>query len=107
MSKEYEGQDPLAIAQQAERDLNSNAMKQGEGSGASDSSTPPPPPPPSTHYEPPTDTPSSAKDSGVNENVINKFPGSEVKIGSAASGAGDNREIPLDEGGDINPRTGQ
>ena len=31
MSKEYEGQDPLAIAQQAERDLNSNAMKQGEG----------------------------------------------------------------------------
>ncbi len=29
MSKEYEGQDPLAIAQQAERDLNSNAMKQG------------------------------------------------------------------------------
>lgn len=42
MSKEYEGQDPLAIAQQAERDLNSNAMKQGEGRnlryGASDSS---------------------------------------------------------------------
>ena len=31
MSREYEGQDPLELAQQAERDLNSNAMKQGEG----------------------------------------------------------------------------
>ena len=31
MSKEYEGQDPLDIAQRAERDLNSNALKQGEG----------------------------------------------------------------------------
>ena len=30
MSQQYEGQDPLAIAQQAERDLNSNAMKSGE-----------------------------------------------------------------------------
>jgi hypothetical protein len=29
MSKEYEGQDPIAIAQQAERDLNSTAAKQG------------------------------------------------------------------------------
>lgn len=42
MSQEYEGQDPLVIAQQAERDLNSNALKQGEGRnlryGASDSS---------------------------------------------------------------------
>ena len=38
MSKEYEGQDPLAIAQQAERDLNSNAAKTGDGNkGASDS----------------------------------------------------------------------
>ena len=31
MSKEYEGQDPMAIAQQAERDLNSNAAKTGHG----------------------------------------------------------------------------
>lgn len=31
MSAEYEGQDPLEIAKQAERDLNSNALKQGEG----------------------------------------------------------------------------
>ncbi len=33
MSKEYEGQDPLAIAQQAERDLNSHAAKHGLSSG--------------------------------------------------------------------------
>ena len=31
MSAEYEGQDVLEIAKQAERDLNSSAMKQGEG----------------------------------------------------------------------------
>ena len=46
-------------------------------------------------------------ESGVDESVVNKFPGSEVKVGSAASGAGDNREIPLEEGGDINRATGQ
>lgn len=33
--------------------------------------------------------------------VTAKFPGSSVVIGSAASGAGDNREIPVEEGGDI------
>ena len=31
MSAEYEGQDPLEIAKQAERDLNSSAMRQGDG----------------------------------------------------------------------------
>ena len=49
MSKEYEGQDPIAIAQQAERDLNSSDAKQGHSNerstvntgkqNASDSST--------------------------------------------------------------------
>jgi hypothetical protein len=48
MSAEYEGQDPLKIAQQAERELNSESAKQGastestgvnrHGYGASDSS---------------------------------------------------------------------
>ena len=41
-------------------------------------------------------------DSGVDESVTSKFPGSTVVTGSAASGAGDNREIPEEEGGDIN-----
>ena len=35
MSQEYEGQDPLAIAQQAERDLNSHGAKHGYSTGES------------------------------------------------------------------------
>ncbi|KAI9659085.1 MAG: hypothetical protein M1821_002045 [Bathelium mastoideum] len=50
---------------------------------------------------------SIAAESGVDESVRQKFPGAEVTYGSAASGAGDNREIPLSEGGEINPATGQ
>ena len=119
MSAEYEGQDPIAIAQQAERDLNSNAAKTGastessgnrRGANASDSST----------FESPRDatcrmiiwtelTPVTfpANESGVDQNVESKFPGSTVTYGSSASGAGDNREIPVSEGGDVNPDTGK
>jgi len=94
MSAEYEGQDPLKLAKQAERDLNSHTAKTGadadnksvsQGYGASDSTI----------------------ESGVDENAASKFPGAEVTYGSAASGAGGNREIPLSEGGDIDPRTGK
>lgn len=42
-------------------------------------------------------------ESGIDEAATNKFPGSEVKVGSAATG----REIPVEEGGDINKATGQ
>ena len=35
MSQEYEGQDPMALAQQAERDLNSHQAKHGYNSGES------------------------------------------------------------------------
>lgn len=48
-----------------------------------------------------------ALESGVDESVRNKFPGADVTYGSAASGAGNNRDIPLSEGGDINPSTGK
>lgn len=48
-----------------------------------------------------------ALESGVDESVRGKFPGADVTYGSSASGASDNREIPLSEGGDINPRTGK
>ena len=48
-----------------------------------------------------------SQESGVDESVTTKFPGSEVVYGSAASGQGDNRDIPEEEGGGINPRTGQ
>lgn len=43
----------------------------------------------------------TALESGVDDSVVNKFPGADVTYGSAASGAGDNREIPVKEGGDI------
>ena len=46
----------------------------------------------------------TATESGIDEAAVNKYPGGEVKIGSAASGAGDNREIPVEEGGDISNR---
>lgn len=42
-----------------------------------------------------------AGDSGVDETVTSKFPGSTVTVGSAASGVGDNREISVEEGGDV------
>ena len=35
MSQEYEGQDPMALAQQAERDLNSHQAKHGYSSSDS------------------------------------------------------------------------
>ena len=50
--------------------------------------------------------PTPTRESGVDETVRYKFPGAHVIDGSGASGAGDNREIPLEEGGDINPKTG-
>ncbi|KAM3075215.1 hypothetical protein ACMFMG_007336 [Clarireedia jacksonii] len=74
----YENKDPLELAKQAEADLNSHAAKHGVAS-----------------------TSDSANESGVNQGVESKFPGASVTYGSAASGAGDNREIPVEEGGDI------
>jgi len=84
MSQEYAGKDPLDIAAQAEKDLNSLGAKTG-AKGGSDSTL----------------------ESGVDEAVQGKFPGADVTYGSAASGAGDNREIPLSEGGDIDKTTGR
>ena len=49
----------------------------------------------------------AAERSGVDESVEKKFPGASVTYGSAASGAGDNRDIPESEGGGVNPVTGQ
>ena len=48
-----------------------------------------------------------ANESGIDQGVTSKFPGSTATYGSAASGAGDNREIPESEGGEINRVTGQ
>ena len=40
----------------------------------------------------------------MNEDLTDKFPGSTVTVGSAASGQGGNREIPVDEGGSVDDR---
>ena len=46
----------------------------------------------------------SATESGVDENQASRFAGGSVTYGSAASGAGDNREIPVEEGGSIDDK---
>lgn len=45
-----------------------------------------------------------ALESGVNEAGAEKFPGGSVTYGSAASGRGDNREIPESEGGSMDAK---
>ncbi|MCJ1371236.1 hypothetical protein MMC20_002451 [Loxospora ochrophaea] len=95
MSAQYQGQDPRVLAQRAERDLNSQAAKQGHDASLMSqfghSST-------TLNRVEPSD---STLESGVDESVTRRFPGSTATTGSAASGAGDNREIPMEEGGDI------
>ncbi|EEP76152.1 predicted protein [Uncinocarpus reesii 1704] len=72
------------LAKEAERDLNSYQAKQGVG---------------------PKSTSIKADESGVNADVERRFPGSEVKYGSAATtGTGDNRPIPEEEGGRYDDR---
>ncbi|KAE9989655.1 hypothetical protein EG327_002418 [Venturia inaequalis] len=76
MAQEYKGQNPLDIAKQAEKDMNSLENRTGTGKSSD-----------------------SGLESGVNEAGAEKFPGGSVTYGSAASGRGDNREIPESEGG--------
>ncbi|KAJ4984963.1 hypothetical protein SVAN01_09569 [Stagonosporopsis vannaccii] len=94
MSAEYKGQNPLDIAKQAEADLNSRANVHGTDPNTANPNRGP-------------QASDSAKESGIDESAVNKFPGATVTVGSGASGAGNNRDIPLSEGGDINPATGQ
>jgi hypothetical protein len=117
----YENKDPIDLAKQAEADLNSHALKHGvhntsdsgmrlsffylrhslsclwlacllafpgfrDANAVQDADMMPQ---------------QTAAESGVNQGVETKFPGASVTYGSAASGAGDNREIPVEEGGDI------
>ena len=48
-----------------------------------------------------------ALESGIDQSVTKKFPGSTAEYGSKVSGAGDNREIPFEEGGDVQKGTGK
>jgi hypothetical protein len=127
MSAEYKNVDLNKIAQDAERDLNSDAAKKGHGDGPSSTfvfyiSPFPPltfpfithlslpmPPFPFIHCQKSTTqnqilTSLPVSDSGVDESVTTKFPGSTVEYGTGAS---NNRTIPESEGGSINPATGK
>lgn len=95
MSEEYKGQDPIVIAQQAERDLNSDAAKSGHRTDSDKTR--------GIHMN----ASDSTRESGVDESAAKQFAGGSVTYGSAASGAGNNRDIPLEEGGSINKETGQ
>jgi len=54
----------------------------------------------------PSPLPCIATQLTTNRAVTSRFPGATVTYGSAASGQGDNREIPVEEGGSIG-RDGQ
>ncbi|KIW27988.1 uncharacterized protein PV07_07680 [Cladophialophora immunda] len=94
MSELYKGQDLMDIAKQAERDLASAKSKHGAqdsgfgGKTVSGGSV-------------------STTESGIDQSVTNKFPGSTAEYGRKVSGAGDNREIPVEEGGGIQKGTGR
>ena len=49
----------------------------------------------------------TALESGIDQGVTQKFPGSTAEYGSHVSGAGNNRDIPPQEGGDIQKGTGR
>jgi len=87
MSSAYKNQDPLTLAKQAEEDLNSPSSKTGTRQNPSDSTI----------------------DSGIDTAATNKSPpgAATATYGSAASGAGGNREIPASEGGGEDPTTGR
>ncbi|RMZ67566.1 Kynurenine formamidase [Pyrenophora seminiperda CCB06] len=84
MAAEYKNTNVNELAKQAEQDLNSHSAKHGHEVGDS--------------------TLESGIDTG---NVEPHFAGASVKYGSSASGSGNNREIPPDEGGSLKPQNGQ
>ena len=114
----------LDIAAQAEQDLNSDRLKAGrqEGTGfggkdtkgGSTSSTSTSSPLPQALFLPnlvlqPLTNPPPADESGIDQSVESKFSqyGATADYGSHVSGAGNNRDIPLSEGGDIQKGTGR
>ncbi|KAF2200879.1 hypothetical protein GQ43DRAFT_395478 [Delitschia confertaspora ATCC 74209] len=85
-------QNPLDIAKQAEKDLNSYPAKHGHDLSGNKRAAP-------------RGTGDSTLNSGIDDSVQQKFPGSSAIYGSSASCVGDNCEIPLSDGGDIKPGT--
>lgn len=109
MSQDYSGEDPTILAKRAERDLNSYEAKTGHEKSSTGIQCYPKNSFPITLTLSRLITLSSptATESGVDATAENKFPGSQVTYGSAASGAGDNREIPSEEGGAQQRGTGR
>ncbi|KAH7093662.1 hypothetical protein FB567DRAFT_610234 [Paraphoma chrysanthemicola] len=123
MSANFENTTPLKVAEQAERDLNSDAAKKGHAGSASSTlplfftslfhpvllpaipttQTLPSPPHPKTPQSKRLTRSPTATDSGIDESATTKFPGSTVSYGTGGSL---NREIPESEGGSVNPATG-
>ncbi|EUC44035.1 hypothetical protein COCMIDRAFT_99285 [Bipolaris oryzae ATCC 44560] len=78
MSEAYKNTSLNEIAHKAEQDVNSHAAKHGHVYG------------------------DSTIESGIDSATVEtKFPGATATYGSAASGAGNNRDIPPEEGGDV------
>ncbi|KAK6378986.1 hypothetical protein LTS17_006689 [Exophiala oligosperma] len=94
MSEQYKGQDLMDIAKQAEQDLASDKLKHGAQDGGFGGKT--------VHGGS-----VSTVESGIDQSVTNKFPGSTAEYGSKVSGAGNNREIPPEEGGGTVKGTGR
>ncbi|EHY58604.1 hypothetical protein HRR83_007327 [Exophiala dermatitidis] len=94
MSEQYKGQDPLDIAAKAEQDLADPKLKQERGGVGFGGKTV-------------TEGNLSVYESGIDQSVTDKFPGSTAEYGSKVSGAGNNREIPPEEGGDVQKGTGR
>jgi len=83
------------IAAQAEQDLNSDRLKAGQGTGFGGKDT--------------KGGSTSTDESGIDQSVEKKFSqyGATADYGSHVSGAGNNRDIPISEGGDIQKGTGR
>ncbi|KIX07185.1 uncharacterized protein Z518_01838 [Rhinocladiella mackenziei CBS 650.93] len=94
MSQEYKGQDLLNIAVQAQQDLADPKKKHGAQDSGFGGKT--------VHGGSVSTT-----ESGIDQSVTNQFPGSTANYGSKVSGTGNNREIPFEEGGDIQKGTGR
>ncbi|EIM90289.1 uncharacterized protein STEHIDRAFT_108828 [Stereum hirsutum FP-91666 SS1] len=84
MSSEYQNTTNEQIARQAEADLNDHSMS-GHKASTRD----------------PKYGSDSAYESGVDASVKDRFPGASVRYGTAATGGGDNQDIPVEEGGDL------
>lgn len=109
MSAEYQNTTNEQIARQAEAELNDHKMsghkpstrdpKYGSDSGMLDRYRSPLPA--STFADVYAHGSCAAYESGVDASAAQRFPGGDVRYGTAAAGGNNNQDIPVEEGGDI------